>query len=309
MPTEGPKHITTNTYITLEKMAYVIINDNGKKTRELFDAKNITFRPPRILDHGGKIIGVSYKGQPLRIQTPEMVIPYGVSVFEDPNGTSKYSVDFSFRGMEDNEVLAQFHEQMREFEAALINAAIENSMSWFKKKMSPEVITEFFTPILKRSKNKETGEPDGKYPDTLKVKLDTKDGEFRCKAFAPDHSPIDEPLDSLLVKGTRAKTLILPSFLWFAGGKFGITIKAEQMRVKVVARNDKYGFVDDDTEDAEGEGEYSTTSGFVDDDADDKDETGGDASEEDEEVDVPEPTPTPKKPAAAAASRRRRKAD
>jgi hypothetical protein len=281
-------------------MAYVLLNQNGKRTREDFDPKNVTFRPPRVLDHGGKIIGVSYKGQPLRLQTPEMALPYGVSVFEDPNGNNKYSVDFSFRGQEDNERLARFHEQMREFQAVLIQAGIDNSMAWFKKKMSAEVITEFFTPILKQSRDKETGEPDGKYPDTLKVKLDVRNGEFRCKAFSPDHTEIDEPLDSLLVKGTRSTSIIVPSFLWFAGGKFGITIKGEQMRVKVPPRNDQYGFVDDDEEDAEegveeGEGDEGGAQ-FVDDE-----------EEDEEEVEVPEPA----KPATKArgGGRRRRKAD
>lgn len=281
-------------------MAYVLLNQNGKRTREDFDPKNVTFRPPRVLDHGGKIIGVSYKGQPLRIQTPEMILPYGVSVFEDPNGNSKYSFDMSFRGEDDNERLSRFHEQMREFQAVLIQAGIDNSMSWFKKKMSAEVITEFFTPILKQSRDKETGEPDGKYPDTLKVKLDVKNGEFRCKAFSSDHAEIEEPLDSLLVKGTRATSIILPSFLWFAGGKFGITIKGEQMRVKVPPRNDKYAFVDDEEDAEEEEGEEASGEGgaqFVDDEEDDGDE----------EVEVPEPA----KPAAKARAggRRRRKAD
>lgn len=272
-------------------MAYVILNQNGKRTREDFDPKNVTFRPPRVLDHGGKIIGVSYKGQPLRLQTPEMALPYGVGVYEDPNGTSKYSVDFSFRGEEENERLATFHEQLREFQAILIQAGIDNSMAWFKKKMSDEVIAEFFTPILKQSKDKETGEPDGKYPDTMKVKLDVRDGEFKCKAFAPDHTQYEEPLDSLLTKGTLATSIVIPSFLWFAGGKFGITIKAEQMRVKVPPRTDTYAFVDDE-EDVVEEEEEDNGEQFVDD------------------VEVPEPV-ADNKPDATAKPRRkgRRKAD
>lgn len=285
-------------------MAYVILNQNGKRTREDFDPKHIDFKPPRVLDHGGKIIGVTYKGQPLRLQTPEMVIPYGVSVFEDPNGSAKYSLDYSFRGEDDNERLSKFHDQMREFQAVLIQAGIDNSMAWFKKKMSPEVVSEFFTPILKQSKDKETGEPDGKYPDTIKVKLDVQNGEFRCKVFSPDHTRLDEPLDSLLTKGTRATSIILPSFLWFAGGKFGITIKVEQMRVKVPPRNDQYGFVDDDVEDA----------AEADDEAEAEDDTGkgqfvDDEEEDDEDVDVPEPVKEEPKAKGGAAARRRRKTD
>lgn len=275
-------------------MAFALVNNNGKMTKEEFNPEFVEFRPPKVLDHGGKIIGLSYKGGPLKIQTPWMTMPYGMSVYEDPNGTQKYSVDFSFGSKDGDEGLERFHEQMNGLQAKLIQSGIDNSVAWFKKKMSPAVITEFFTPIVKKSKDKETGEPDGKYPDTLKFKLDCRNGEFRCKAFTMDREMIDEPLDTLLTKGTRVSSIINPAFLWFAGGKFGVTIKAEQMRVKTVPRNDVYGFVDDE-EDMEAEEETTTTeSQFVEDD------------EEEEEVEVPVAS-EPAKPAARG--RRRRKAE
>lgn len=294
-------------------MAYVLVNDStGKRTREEFDPEMVEFRPPRVLDHGGKIIGLTYKGGPLRIQTPELNVPYGVNVNDTPAGDHKYSIQFSFRGEDDNERIAKFHEQMRGLQAKLIRAGTDNSLAWFKKKMSTEVVSEFFTPILKVSKDKETGEPNGKYPDTFKVNLDTRNGEFVCKAFGADHTPIDEPLDSLIVKGTRATALVIPSFLWFAGGKFGLTIKAEQMRVKVPARSDRYGFVDDEVEDEESSPAPASASAPV------RQSQLLDDDEEDEaEPDVPVPAPSAPAPAPAAASaasaastaRRRRKND
>jgi hypothetical protein len=281
-------------------MAYVLINDNstGKRVREEFDPEMVEFRPPRVLDHGGKIIGLTYKGGPLRIQTPELNVPYGVNVNDTPAGEHKYSIQFSFRGEEENERIAKFHEQMRGLQAKLVRVGTDNSLAWFKKKMSTEVVSEFFTPILKVSKDKETGEPNGKYPDTFKVNLDLRNGEFVCKAFSMDHAPLDEPLDSLIVKGSRATALIIPSFLWFAGGKFGLTIKAEQMRVKVPARSDRYGFVDDEAEDSEypvgGESASSVVKSQLVDDDDEEDE-------DEAEPDVPAPAPAPV-PAAVSSS-------
>jgi hypothetical protein len=292
-------------------MAYVVLTDKntGKRVREEFNPELVEFRPPRVLDHGGKIIGLCYKGgQPLRLQTPEMFVPYGVSPIETPSGEQKYSVQLSFLGEDEDVKVAKFHEQMRGLQAKMIQSGVDNSLTWFKKKMAPEVVTEFFTPILKVSRDKETGEPNGKYSDTFKINLDTRNGEFVCKAFSPEHTPIDEPLDSLLTKGTRVTALVIPSFVWFAGGKFGVTIKAEQMRVKVAARTGGYGFVDDEEDVVDGvvSGGNSSqnvvassvhSTKFV----EDEDDDGDDAPD----VPVAAPAPAPAPVAAAASGRRR----
>ena len=275
-------------------MAYVITRDNGRSTKTEFDPEKIDFRPPRVLDHGGKIIGISYNGKPLHLQLPEMVCPYGTNVYTDPQGTSppKYSLDFSFRGEEENERLAKFHSQMERLEEVLVERAVENSVAWFKKKQSKEVIQAFFTPILKRSIDKETREPDGKYPDTFKVKLNVRNDEFECKVFDADNSLLDEPLDTLIVKGTKATALVQPSFIWFAGGKFGLTTKSVQMRVKVPARIGNTCVMVDDEVDMDDE--YSATmsamggSGPV--MVDDEDEF------EEDEAPAPAPAPAPSKP-------------
>jgi len=144
-------------------MAYVIRKTPDGTNKELFDATKVTFRKPMTLDHGGKIIGLSYDNGPLYLQTPEMVMPYGINVYEDPtSGVVKHSVDLSFRGEEENERIRQFHAQLEQFQSVLVDAAEENSQSWFKKKQPREVLEAFFSPFLKKSVNKETGEPDGK---------------------------------------------------------------------------------------------------------------------------------------------------
>lgn len=303
-----------------EAMAYVITRDNGRSIKEEFNPELIEFRPPKVLDHGGKIIGISYKGKPLHLQLPEMVCPYGTNVFEAPDGSAppKYSLDFSFRGEEDDERIAQFHSQLERLEEVLVERAVENSMAWFKKRQSKEVIEAFFTPILKRSKDKETGEPDGRYPDTFKVKLNVRNDEFECKAFDTDNTLLDEPLDTLITKGTRATALVQPSFIWFAGGKFGMTTKAVQMRVKVPARigGNTCVMVDDAEDMGEGYSETMNAMGntgsaaaFVDDD--EEDDVGGGAADggadgdEDADEDAPAPTPAP----AKRRPRRPRKAD
>lgn len=279
-------------------MAYVITRDNGRSIKSEFDPEKIEFRPPKVLDHGGKIIGISYNGKPLYLQLPEMMCPYGTNVFTDkanPDKPPNYSLDFSFRGEEENERLAKFHSQLERLEEVLVDRAVENSVAWFKKKQSKEVIRALFKPLLKRSVDKETREPDGRYPDTFKVKLNVRNDVFECKVFDTDNSLLEEKLDTLIVKGTMSTALVQPSFMWFAGNGFGMTTKAIQMRVKVPARIGNTCVMVDDEEDLGNE--YVSTmsamggSGPV--MVDDEEEDAADEGADDEEVEAPAPAPKP----------------
>jgi hypothetical protein len=219
-----------------------------------FSASNITFRPPKSLNNGGKMVYVAYDGGILNLQTPMMVLPYGISEFEDPNtGMKKYHIDLSFRGEDENEQLAQFHRALAELDEFMVNSAVKNSMTWFKGKKPRAVLEELYAPVLKKSKDKETGEPNGKYPDTFKVKLqyDNESGEFKCELFDNDtKQAVNVPPDVHLSKGTRMKCLIACSGVWFAGGRFGLSFRLIQAKVKVPpGRISGYSFLDDDEDD------------------------------------------------------------
>ena len=56
----------------------------------------------------------------------------------------------------------------------------ENSQSWFRKaKLSDETLKELYTPMVKVSTDPETGEPNGKYPDSFAFKINKRDGKFK----------------------------------------------------------------------------------------------------------------------------------
>ena len=60
-----------------------------------------------------------------------------------------------------------------------MNKAVENSQKWFKKpKLSLETVKELYTPMIKRSLDPETGEPNGKYPDSFAFKIVKEEGVF-----------------------------------------------------------------------------------------------------------------------------------
>jgi hypothetical protein len=218
-----------------------------------FDASKVTFTDPKTLNNGGKMVQVGYNSRRLIIQTPNMVLPYGISEFEDPNsGIKKFHIDLSFRGEDETPALKKFHDSLEALDEYMVDMAVENSQLWFKKKMPRAVLSEFYTPVLKKSKDKETGEPNGLYPDTMKVKLryDNETEEFKCALFdSQTKELIETPPDVLLTKGTRMTAMIACNGVWFAGGRFGLSWRLEQGRVTVnQTKLEGYCFVDDEDE-------------------------------------------------------------
>ena len=45
----------------------------------------------------------------------------------------KYSIDLSFKGLDENPDLMGFHDKFKELEQKIIDAGLENSIAWFKK--------------------------------------------------------------------------------------------------------------------------------------------------------------------------------
>ena len=198
-----------------------------------FDVSEVTFRPAKVLESGGKFVTVDYSGRQLMTQTPSMVLPYGLNVF-DKAGPTTYSADVSFRGVEENPRIKAFYDMLVAFDERLIEAGVENSLAWFKMpNASREVIKAFYTPSIKVSLDRE-GKPKP-YPPTLKVKLPKKNGAFEALFYDSEKRPYEGvTVEELLVKGANATFLLKCTGLWFAGTKFGASWKAVQVKMDSV---------------------------------------------------------------------------
>lgn len=201
-----------------------------------FDVSELTFRAPKILDSGGKFVTLDYSGRKLMTQTPSMVLPYGLNVF-DKAGPTTYSVDLSFRGVEEDPKVKQFYDMLVAFDERLVAAGVENSLPWFKMaNASREVIKAFYTPSIKISLDRE-GKPKP-YPPTLKVKLPKKNDTFEAQFYDAEKRPYEGvTVEDLLTKGARGVFLLQCTGLWFAGSKFGASWKAVQVKMTSVPSN------------------------------------------------------------------------
>ena len=130
-----------NITITNSKMSLI----KGKN----IDTSKVAFSQPRVLDNGAKLVYLNYGGGRLSIQTPWMSMPWKMGVYTEGD-YPKYSVDLTFKGMDENPDLQGFHDKLQELEEKIIDGGFENSVAWFKKKpASRDVVDALFSRIVK----------------------------------------------------------------------------------------------------------------------------------------------------------------
>ena len=146
------------------------------------ELSNINFSAPKTLDNGGKMLFLNYGNgiNPLYVVTPEVEIPFDPSYYPDNDDSGKLNIKFSMKDLEQNKSMKGFHIWACRMDTLLIQKAGENSQSWFKKaKLSSETLQELYTPMVKVSKDPETGEPNGKYPDSFGFKVVKRNGKYK----------------------------------------------------------------------------------------------------------------------------------
>lgn len=269
---------------------------------------------PTNMDSGAKYVYVGYNNKNLVVQTPEMDIPFGLNVY-DKGDYPKYSVDLSFKGMENNKSMKAFYNNMNDMDARLISEGMKNSMSWFKKpknKASKDVVESMLTPTIKIPKDKE-GNPTP-YPHRLKLKIPYKDGTCLTQFYDKEGTLLTDDVSKILVRGTKAKVIMQCVGLWISSGSYMCQWKAVRMEVDVPETSDDTNFLPDTDDEEDTENESTPTKSKKtkkveesddeeesdeedddddEDDEDDDDEDDDDDEESDEESEEEEPEPEP----------------
>lgn len=215
----------------------------------------------KTLTSGAKSVYINYGSNKLRIQTPIMFLPYGVSEgFEDKKAEKKiekkdkkYNLTLSFKGQDENPKIEVFLNKMKEIETKIINDAFENREPWFKDDFDGNraFVSRLFSPIIKVDKDKNTGKVIGKYPPTINFKLpyDNANEKFNFQSFnMDDNEPIDFSEIALKLKSGKAQLIVELNSIWFAGGKFGCTWKLNAGKFKCSVNNSISFIEDSDTE-------------------------------------------------------------
>lgn len=209
-----------------------------------FSASKVSISQPKLLDSGGKLAYLNYgDARSLVMQTPSLPSPFGLNVF-DKNGPPKYSLDLALRGYNGatpNPKVKSFFDALTSLDEFMIDQGVKNSKLWFKADMKREVVQAFYTPTVKFGRDKEGNQTP--YPPNVKLQLRrTRDGAgFEAEFYDeksktnPNAKPIkDVPVEEMLVKKVEVTALMQCTGVWFAGGKYGLSWKAVQVRLDSV---------------------------------------------------------------------------
>lgn len=206
-------------------------------TPESFNAAQLTVSPIRVNEKtGAKSCYLNYSGGKVIIQTAiEMRGPYGMNKYIGPNGEKAanpdYSLDISLDSYNQTGTeISQYYEMMMAIDNYAKAEGYKNRKTWFKGDLSKEVVNAFFNDTIKFPKDKD-GNPKP-YPPSQKVKLNIGGKpEMATKFYNPEGELLTEDPAKLLGKGATVTCILQCGGIWFAGGKFGITWRANQVVV------------------------------------------------------------------------------
>ena len=200
---------------------------------------DVKFSPMQKTARGSKIVYANGRnGGKVRLQTPVMGAPFGVSKFDDTQtGNSSYSLDLSFRDMETDPKIATFLDTCRAFDEYVLEVAVNNSVDWFGKQMSKEIVQEFYRSMVRDPAN-------DKYKPTIRLKISPYT-EF----YDEDHNRVDL---EYVTKSSQVRCIVEVS-TWFVNKSFGVSLRI--LQAQVVSRPvgiSGFAFADDGTN-AEGD--------------------------------------------------------
>lgn len=193
-----------------------------------FDATQIAFDGLTKNKRGGKMIKLSYGKNRgfIRIQTPPLYIPFGLSVFTE-EGTSKTSTTLECRVNTDDPNSKKFIDALSALDDAVFNYCSENDVECFGKEMSPEVLREeFFRPCVRAGRPKQDGS--GNWPPLLRVKVS---GFEDPKVFDTDRREVDWESEEKKYKGFTVRLILQLQPVWFVNKMFGVSFRLCQMSI------------------------------------------------------------------------------
>jgi hypothetical protein len=217
-----------------------------------FDPNVLTYSPPTTNSFGGKVVYINTTDRKqVYVQTPKMRGSIQKFTPTDkksgkPTGDPKYSLRCSF-GFEPKGTVEQYHEILKNWDEEMVNRGHSNCVSWLHKKAGTgiDTVEEMYSSMVNISVDKDL-EPDGKYPDSVRFKMQVgPDGTLLkgLEIYDEDETEIKNVND--LPNSFHVIAIVRCTGVWFASGKFGISWRVAQMQVFRPARITGYSILPD----------------------------------------------------------------
>jgi hypothetical protein len=205
------------------------------------DVSSFQYMRPRTNASGGQTIYINTpktSSKRIVISVPKCTLPFGVSEY---NG--RKSLQFSLRG--DMDKMVHFKKFLAELDLRNVQTAVNESATWFKKKISPDIVQTLYNPCMKQT--------DDRYPPMFRARFPTHPdtGRFMGDIFDVNKKLVNE---SCITPGCQVEAIVEMVGIYFVAKEFGVSWKVVQLKVYPSERLRGYSFLcdsDDDASDAE----------------------------------------------------------
>ena len=190
-----------------------------------------------ILSYDGRKICLSNKdGKNVRIQTPRMYMPFGISGFQPQVGATKWNLDFSMKGYdEEGNYVKNFYETLQEVEKRVIEAVSLQSVDIFGKHMSVDELSPMFNSNIKHSPDREP---------KFRIRVDTTaDGDIKAGIFDSEKKSINSKVENKLYSRNSGVAITEMNSVYFLNRKFGVTWKLHQLVVHEPQQHKGFQFI------------------------------------------------------------------
>lgn len=217
------------------------------------------------------------KNKKFYVQTPSLLVPKGIDVYDSPDGQQKYYLELSFSTNNvDEEIVKEitnFKSICQEYDEFNVQQGIKNSQAWIGKKASEEIVRDKYHPMLRFSKDEE-GNINDMYPPSIRFRIyKGQDGKFTTKCYDSQKNEVD--LEEAIQKGCRVKVLYHQQSCWLNKNTgYGASNKLLQIKVYPSTKITGYAFIDDD--EAEDGGDAEETLQEEEDNVDEEEEVNDD---------------------------------
>tara|TARA_Y100000389_G_scaffold94455_1_gene91098 strand:- start:1764 stop:2486 length:723 start_codon:yes stop_codon:yes gene_type:complete len=193
---------------------------------------DLEFSQTKVNQMGGQSVYVNTKGSKVRFELPKGRVPFGLSIQSFDDSATKISLDQSLGNPDDKNEMSEWQSWLNEFDQHILSVAHNRSEEWFKKKLSKEILEEFYKPCVSRSK-------DDKYPPTFKMKIPVRDEKADVCIYDDKENQVGQ---ELVEKGCHVRTIVELQGVWFVNKMFGVTWKLLQMQVFPVTKFNTFAF-------------------------------------------------------------------
>jgi hypothetical protein len=278
------------------------------------DINKVSFGDIRMNKAGGKTVPIKYNGQNLQIRIPKSMYPMGINIRETENGAS-YQMSLTLKGCDpfakeraatETGELGSLYNFLLDMQEKLLQTSLTNSVKWFSKSRTKEVLADSMKQFVSPSVEKINGEwvPTGKYPPSFRMKVPVYDGRVTMDVSDQTGKPIEvdtENIGSVFPKRVEASVVVAPS-VYISNQTFGVTWRITYARVSPPQRlTAAQVFADEIDEEVAPASQVPVDSA----DVPLSRASAGVSYDEEESVEVPTAPPAPA-PAPKAAGNRRR---